>query len=90
MARLATLQALLKAREWSDDLRATIDLLALETKEAAERVCTDPDAPRRRLRLSFSVLPRLAPRRLFEELVGRESPGDDAASGLYILVGAAH
>ncbi len=87
LARLEALKALLRARDWSDELRASVDLLALETREAAARLRAEPEAPRRTLRLSCAVVPNLEPRALFARLTGNPPP-EGAASGLYLLLEA--
>jgi hypothetical protein len=87
LARLEALKALLRARDWSDEVRASVDLLALETREAAARLRAEPEAPRRTLRLSCAVVPNLEPRALFARLTGNPPP-EGAASGLYLLLEA--
>ncbi|MFH0808909.1 MAG: hypothetical protein V2A77_00330 [Pseudomonadota bacterium] len=86
LARLSSMQALLRAREWSDELRVSLDLLALETKEAAGRVCREAGSFDRRLRLTCAAVPKADPRRLFAVLSGEDEPPDAGEGGLYLLV----
>ena len=86
LARLSALQALLRARSWSDEVRATVDLLVLETREQGGRVCREAEVPSRRLHLRGAVIPRLSAERFFARVSGRPEPDDGGGSGLYLLV----
>lgn len=84
LARLSALGALLRARAWSEDVRASVDLLILELAEAAQRVCREAKQPRERLTLQGAVIPGASPERLFGRLANHEA--GDEESGLYLLV----
>jgi hypothetical protein len=83
-ARLATLQALCKARGWSEEVRAEVNVLFGELGEAAARVCREAELPAR-LRLKCTVIPKLDAQRLFARLAGQAEP-EETSSGLYLLL----
>lgn len=84
LARLATIQALLRARAWNDEVRASVDLLCLELGEAAGRLCREAGL-KGRLTLRLAVVPHASPERLFGRLAGQPEAAEPA-SGLYLLL----